>query len=90
VQARIGAVDVAEDGVMMHPHDEDGEETGDKSEIAGPELEEGLAQRGGCCAVGGNSGDFEFEDEEGDGDGEDAVAEGFEAAGFFFALGFGL
>jgi hypothetical protein len=90
VEARIGAMDIAEDGVVMHPHDEDGEEAGDESEITGPELQEGFAQGGGGCAGRRDGGDFEFEDEEGDGDGEDAVAEGFEAAGLFFALGVGL
>src|ERR1700757_1702585 len=80
-------MDVAENRVVMHPHDEDGEEAGDEGEIAGPELQQRFAQRGEGCAAGRDWGNFQFEDQEGDGNGEDAVAEGFEAAGFFFALG---
>src|SRR5260370_41352153 len=47
VQARIGAVNVTENGVVMHPHDEDSEEAGDQGEIAGPQLKEGFAEGGG-------------------------------------------
>ena len=52
MQARIGAVDIAENRVVMHPHDEDGEEARDQGEIAGPELQERFAERGGGCAAG--------------------------------------
>src|SRR6266702_2807335 len=90
METRVGAMDVAENGVMMHPHDEDSEEASHQSEIAGPELQQGFAERGGCCTGRGDGRDFEFENEQGDGNGEDTVAEGFEAAGFFFALGIDL
>jgi hypothetical protein len=87
VQARIGAVDIAENSVVMHPHDEDGEEAGDQREVAGPKLQERFSERGGGGAGERDWWNFQFEDQKGDGDGEDPVAEGFEAASFFFALG---
>ena len=74
----------------MHPHDEDGEEAGNEGEVTGPELEQSFPEGGRSRAGWWNCGDFQFEDQKSDGDSEDAVAEGFEAAGFFFALGFGL
>ena len=74
----------------MYPHDENGEEAGDQSEIAGPEVQQRFAQGGGVCSIGRDGRNFQLENQKGDGNGEDAVAEGFEAAGFFFALGVGL
>ena len=39
MEAGIGTVNVAENRVVMHPHDEDGEEAGDQGEVTGPELQ---------------------------------------------------
>jgi len=79
----VGAGDVADEGVVVNPHDEDGEETGDEADVVGPLVEKGfeeLGVGGGFAEFGG----FEVEDEKSDGDGEDAVGEGFEAGSFFF------
>lgn len=43
MKTRVGAMHIAKNGVVMHPHDEDSEETGDQREIAGPELQQGFA-----------------------------------------------
>ena len=76
--ARTDFMNVFDDSVMVHPHDEDGEEAGDKTQIGRPLLKQGTGESP-FCRVGFDVRDLEIESEKSDGDGENAVGERFEA-----------
>jgi len=54
----VGAINVAEDAMMVDPHNENGEKTGDQADVAGPLLEKAFGEGGWGYARSAEIGDF--------------------------------